>query len=329
MATRKPIKERFKAGRGDMVDRETAVEAAPSLAENLMSEHPDQFDHRMWAQAGENFFPCKKAIKELVPGQYVIRYSQNEGLYFTKTTVNVDDLLELPDSATEKVLTDISEFWEREEYFRKFGYLWKRGIFLWGPPGGGKTSCVQLLAREIIRRGGISVYASSPASDAAGLALLREIEPNRPIIVIMEDIDAIVQEYGEADLLALLDGELQIDNVVFVATTNYPERLDKRVTNRPSRFDEIIKIGMPSADARGVYLSAKHPELRVDKERLKTWVDSTQGFSIAHLKEVIASVECLGRDFDETIKRLRQMMDIQVTSDEPTGHFGFTHDRDD
>ncbi|MEE9511830.1 MAG: hypothetical protein V3V38_02155, partial [Nitrosopumilaceae archaeon] len=125
------------------------------------------------------------------------------------------------------------------------------------------------------------------------------------------------------------DGELQIDNVVFVATTNYPERLDKRVTNRPSRFDEIIKIGMPSADARGVYLSAKHPELRVDKERLKIWVDSTQGFSIAHLKEVIASVECLGRDFDETIKRLRQMMDIQVTSDEPTGHFGFTHDRED
>lgn len=319
---KKSLQERFTAS------REAGIEQENSTSVNLIGEHPEQFDNRMWAQAGENFYPCKKALKELSPGQYVIRYSQTEGLYFTKTKVNVDDLLELPDSATERVLADIQTFWGREPFFRKFGFLWKRGIFLWGPPGGGKTSCVQLLAQEIIRRGGISVYASSPATDAAGLALLREIEPERPIIVIMEDIDAIVQEYGEADLLALLDGELQIDNVVFIATTNYPERLDKRITNRPSRFDEIIKIGMPTAEARGMYLSSKHEELREDPDRLREWVEATDGFSVAHLKETISSVECLGRDFEETIKRLRTMMNVQATSDGPTGNFGFTSGND-
>ncbi len=42
------------------------------------------------------------------------------------------------------------------------------------------------------------------------------------MVCIFEDIDAIVQEHGEDELLALLDGEARIDYVLNVATTNYP-----------------------------------------------------------------------------------------------------------
>jgi len=139
----------------------------------------------------------------------------------------------------------------------------------------------------------------------------------------MEDIDAIIERHGESSLLAMLDGELQIDNVVFVATTNYPERLDKRLVNRPSRFDEIIEIGMPNDACRAVYLEHKNPRLSGTDE-LEQWVKRTQDFSVAHLKELIVAVECLGKGLDESIERLRTMIEVRVSSEDNNKQIGFS-----
>ena len=133
---------------------------------------------------------------------------------------------------------------------------------------------------------------------------------------MVEDVDAIQQAYGEADMLAMLDGDLQIDNVVFIATTNYPEKLDKRLVNRPSRFDVVRKIGMPTAEARAVYLAARNKRLVDDDDEMDRWVDATEGYSIAHLKELIVSVEALGQGFDTTIARLNIMMDQTISSED-------------
>lgn len=279
-------------------------------------------DHRMWAIADQDHYPCDKAISELVPGQYTIRYS-DRGIYFTKKIVNLDELIPLPDNNTEKVLESIGEFWSREESFRELKFLWKRGILLWGPPGGGKTSAVQQLSKQVVDDGGISIISNAPTVDAQGLEVLRRIEPHRRIVVIIEDIDAVIEQHGEADLLALLDGENQVDNVVFVATTNYPERLDKRFVNRPSRFDEIIKIDMPNSACRREYLSVKNPRLKVDTVELDSWVERTKGFSIAHLKELIVSVECFNKDPDDVINRLVMMMEKTISSSQLKEEFGF------
>ena len=44
------------------------------------------------------------------------------------------------------------------------------------------------------------------------------------MICIFEDIDAIIQNYGDCVLLQWLDGHHQVDRVINLATTNYPER---------------------------------------------------------------------------------------------------------
>ena len=280
---------------------------------------------RMWAKVGDAFFPSDETVDHLAPGQYHIEYSHNRGIYFSKKPINLDELLILPDSASEEIIENIEYFWEREEVFRELGYLWKRGVLLFGPAGSGKTSTLQLIAQKIILRGGIAVYVKEPKLTAQGLELLRRIEPTRPVIVMVEDIDAIQQAYGEADLLAMLDGDLQIDNVVFIATTNYPEKLGKRLVNRPSRFDIVRKIGMPSPEARAVYLAARNSRLVDLDDEMDRWVNATEGFSIAHLKELIVSVEALGQDFDATITRLGIMMDKQPSStdDEKRKPIGF------
>lgn len=283
------------------------------LAETGNNERSGQ----MWAVSGTNrYMPCDHAVKSLLCGQYIIDSNPSMGLYFEKKDVVLDDLLVLPDSESENVIEGISEFWTKEEKYRELGFLWKRGIMLYGPPGSGKTSTVQQLSKQIVDLGGIAIYATNPHVDAQGLRLLRRIEPKRPIVLIMEDLDAIIRNFGESDVLALLDGELQIDNMVVVATTNYPERLDKRIMNRPSRFDEVIHIGMPSAEARELFLTKKNTRLLKDADELAEWVRVTEGYSIAHLKEVIISVECRGKSLSETIARLDNMIENEPNSDD-------------
>lgn len=306
-------------------DIEVWIEDTPPCDPNVVVGNAGA---KMWAVYGKTFSPCEESVDNLPPGQYTIDMSQERGIFFSKTDVNLDDLMILPDSASEEVIKGIEIFWTKEEHFRKFGFLWKRGIMLWGPPGSGKTSTVQLVSKMIVDNGGLSVYIQNPELGAKGLELMRRIEPDRPIVVILEDIDAIAQRYGEADLLALLDGELQIDNVIFIATTNYPERLDKRLTNRPSRFDIVKKIGMPSPEARKLYIAAKNTRLNENEAELESWVRLTKHFSLAHLKELIISVEVFEIPLDSAIKRLRTMMDINLNSEDGYDNSGIGFSRD-
>lgn len=301
------------------MEKEMQEELAETLKETLNA--------KMWAVSGDAYFPCEKTELKLAPGQYIVQFSDTKGYYFMKKSVNLDDIINLPDTKSEHVLKSIAHFWTKEKAFRKHGFLWKRGMMLWGPPGSGKTCTLQQLSKMIIDRGGFSVYVNTnPEFVAHGLGIMRRIEPDRPIIVMIEDIDAIIDRFGEAALLALLDGELQIDNVVFIATTNYPEKLDSRFVNRPSRFDEIIYIGMPSSAAREVFLTNKNKRLAKNPEDLKKWVDATDGWSIAHMRELIVAIECLDNPFDATVERLVKMNEIKPNSEDGEDHrtVGFT-----
>lgn len=263
-------------------------------------------DQRMWSVVGDRYHPCEKTEEQLPPGQYIPMYNDQRGIYLVRTTAHADELMVLPDSKSQYILREIERFWKSRALFDAHGLLWKRGVILTGPPGSGKTSTLQQVASRVIEAGGVALYCNHPGVTAEALRVVRRIEPERPIVLLMEDIDAIIARYGEADLLALLDGELQVSNILHIATTNYPEDLDPRFIQRPSRFDDIVEIGMPSAEARDAYLKVKNPRLAEEERAL--WVAGTEGFSIAALKEVIVSVECLGRRLEPTLERVRKMM---------------------
>lgn len=319
-------------GRDRAKRRASREPTATSAQGSGSSEESGIIAGRMWAvYGGRNYSACEKAVESLPPGQYTIDVNDNIGIFFRKEDINLDELMILPDSRSSEVIEEIQRFWTLEDKFREFGFLWKRGVMLWGPPGSGKTSTLQLISKNIVEAGGVSIYITNPELASRGLKQLRPVEPARPVVIMVEDIDAIVEEYGEADLLALMDGELQIDNVVFVATTNYPERLDKRFINRPSRFDIVKKIGMPSADARCVYLTAKNKRLAEEDNaaELAVWIDETKNFSIAHIKELIISVEVFGQSLDKASARLRKMSEEVSSTKGEGGRVGFTVNAND
>jgi hypothetical protein len=161
-----------------------------------------------------------------------------------------------------------------------------------------------MIVNKMVAKKGLVIIAEHPVLLSLSLLKLRAVEPNREMVVIWEDIDSVIERYGESEVLSVLDGESQIDNVVFIATTNYPEKLDARITNRPSRFDRIEKIDMPSDEARKIYLEAKGCESVIDGVDL---IAETKGMSIAHLRELIVGIWCLGNKPAEVLSRLKKM----------------------
>lgn len=291
----------------------SAVDAAAHTVSNAIDGAPSEWTKTLavascWAQTGDSFYPVAGVVDKVPPGAYRCQMSQ-QGPYIEKMKINIDHLLTLPDSAVEKLLNEFSKFWELRPEFDKRGFTFKRGMLMWGPPGSGKTSGIWQMTQRLIRdHKGIVVFVENPQLATWCLGFIQRIEPARPIVTVIEDIDAMVRQYGEHALLALLDGENQINNVVHIATTNYPHMLDRRFIDRPSRFDTIMKVGMPSADARRVYFKAKEPQL--DADTLERWVERSEGYSVAHLREICIATQCFRQDEDAVFERLEVMRQV-------------------
>jgi energy-coupling factor transporter ATP-binding protein EcfA2 len=270
---------------------------------------------RRWSVRDGLYWGVAESCDSLPAGMYSCGYSDALGPHAVHCDVKTDGLLHLPDDASAAILTEFEKFWGSEEEFRKRGFLMKRGFLLWGPPGSGKTTTVNLLSLKLIeQKNGVILIAGNPALLGSVLRMIRKIEPARPMIVIMEDLDALIRNHGESEYLAILDGEAQADNITFVATTNYPEYLDRRFVDRPSRFDTLQLIGMPNAAARRLFLQTKEPGLQ--GEELDLWVKHSDGFSIAHLKEMIVAVRCLGQPLEEAVGRLEEMSQRRPSSED-------------
>lgn len=300
------VDEFMEVAKGSAGKKARASLFAPIDDDNDEGDKAGHGQPEQWAINGPGFVPVGSTAKKLPAGVYRLSVVNNQ-VTLVSQAITTDDLLRLPDSKSDMVIGEIERFWQMKGQFRKFGFSFKRGFLLWGPPGSGKTSTLAFITKQVVKDDGLVLHASSfaPGDVASMLQSLRKVEPERKLIVLMEDIDTVIARYGEANVLSLLDGEDSIDNVVFLATTNYPEHLDGRVINRPSRFDRVVKIDVPSPEARAAYLQSR--ALQLSEKDLDKWVAATDGFSIAHMKELIVGVFCYENKFEDEVKRLKSM----------------------
>jgi SpoVK/Ycf46/Vps4 family AAA+-type ATPase len=184
---------------------------------------------------------------------------------------------------------------------------------LYGAPGCGKSATIQLCTKYLTdKMGGIVINVTNGDQVewySKIINKLRQIEPDRPLVVIFEDIDAIASEgnWTTSMILNLLDGIKQIDNVVYIATTNHPEKLEDRITNRPSRFDRRYEVELPNEEVRKAYIQNKLSEEDLKGIDLNSWIKESEGFSLAHMRELVISVITMDNSFEDTIARLKGM----------------------
>lgn len=286
-------------------------------------------NHTCWSPLkGDEFVPAFQTIEQVPAGLYEIHWNANLQTYsLKKQSVHVDELYELPSEEIKSILEDIESFWKRRLIYQQYNFVHKRGILLYGEPGCGKSGIIQLCVKHIIERMNGIVINIKDEDEVRNfgefIQTFRKVEPARPLIVILEDIDSLAGEdrYSTTRLLNILDGIKQVENIVYIATTNYPEKLQERITNRPSRFDRRYQVDLPSDAIRRAYIESKLTKDDLDKINIDEWLEYTKDMSLSHLKELIISVIVMGKDFEDAISHLTGLKERPIVKKK--GKLGF------
>lgn len=268
-----------------------------------------------WLVEGDMFVAITKTERILPAGFYNIRYDRAYDRYtLVKSDPIIDELIRLPNKVFDEILNDIDNFWNSEAMYREYDYVYKRGILIYGAQGLGKSSLVMLIANMLTAsRNGI-VLNIRQSDDILQFdeifSALREVEPNRNVIITIEDIDNFVTNDQElmTKLLNILDGNMQHDNIVTIATTNNPDKLGDRLTNRPSRFDVRREMTVPNAIVRDYYIRNKLKPRDLKKINMEDLVKTTAGYSIDHLKELLLMIHVLKYDKDHAVNEVNNMI---------------------
>jgi len=240
--------------------------------------------------------------------------------------------------------------------FERLGIKPPKGVLLYGPPGTGKTMLAKAVANEahanfMLAKGSDLLskwYGESEQRIREFFVKARQVAP---AIVFFDEVDALFPRRGMAagephvterivnQLLSELDGLEELRGVVILGATNRPDLIDSALL-RPGRFDALVYVPVPDAEARreiltvhtrpmalapdvdigelvrrterytgadlaALCMKAAQLALRVDVEARSV----THADFLAALQETLPSVtEQAEREFAEMGKRLRQAL---------------------
>ncbi len=242
-----------------------------------------------------------------------------------------DELYDIQDERVVEVIKEIETFWNQAAIFKKYKMKHKRGILLEGPGGTGKSSIINILLSKMKANGGlvftVADYQQFVLTVEFLQTALRVVEPNRPVVVVIEDLDKYVEVTAtESAMLSFLEGDDSIDHCVVITTTNRYSELNDLIL-RSSRIDRVINIPNPVEQIKKNYLIKKG----LTEEQAIEWSKNTPDFSFADLKELFVSVILLNADFNKTKKKIKTQVDdiVQKTEKKSRKHtkMGFFGDK--
>lgn len=279
---------------------------------NNDDENFNMENYSMWIFDGKEYTPSLKLkIKKTLPkGIYKIDYE--EGKYFIgQIKNNTDEIYKLSDKIVNTILTEIDDFWNKKDLYEKHHILHKRGLLLEGPAGNSKTSTINLIIENILNNDGLIFIVRSLREFnllCDFLPIFRQIEPNRNVITIIEDIDQLIDMGGgfDVNILDFLDGKNSINHHLVIMTSNNTTRLSEALL-RPSRIDVRFILELPDKQTRYEYLEKKG----INKDKLNEYAEKTNGMTFAQLKELFISTEILNKDIDTAINKIMHPLETK------------------
>ncbi len=190
--------------------------------------------------------------------------------------------------------------------FEKMGIRPIKGILMVGPPGTGKTLLARAVATEreanfISIKGPEVLNKFVGESEKTVREIFRKARLAAPCIIFFDEIDAVARSRASIDegtggglaergvintLLTEMDGLQELKNVVVLAATNRPEDVDPALL-RPGRFDKIIDIPMPDAEARYSIFKIHTKRMPLDKDvDLRELANMTENYTGAEIENI-------------------------------------------
>lgn len=251
------------------------------------------------------FVPVKtqSLMPNLPAGSYSVHQDRDGNTYFLRSDFTSDRIIDIPSAEFKGMVKEIDTFLapDTQGKYKQYGFLYKRSFLLHGKPGMGKTVLVNRLAKDIISKGGVVLFNPNPSLLTTAFSVLNSL-PSQPLtLVVFEEFDALVSDIDtEALMLSILDGEIQKDRIIYVATTNYFDKINKRLL-RPGRFTSIIEVQAPNLESRIHFLNTKLNDMKESK----AMAESTEGFSIDELKEAVLATKIYDMKMSDVKKRLK------------------------
>ena len=185
-------------------------------------------------------------------------------IVFSMTKNKTFDKLFFSHNEIDLVRSHIENFEKTMEIYKQRMIPYKTGILLYGKPGTGKTSIINAICTEYDRKMVNINVNNLQEIDLVELSTILDNDEDEDYVVVFEDIDTLFLNREESKdtnkdyfdiiqkLLQFLDGVSSPNNVIFVATTNYKDRLDDAII-REGRFDLKIEIrGLLEKEAIGM-----------------------------------------------------------------------------
>lgn len=221
-------------------------------------------------------------------------FRKDDALQKSIDATRFEDLV-LPDALVTSLRGDVQQFLASKDMYAASGAAWKRGVLLLGPPGNGKTHAIKAIINEshlpcVYVKSFTGRYTDPADSIAQVFERARSLAP---CIVVLEDLDALINDTNRSFLLNELDGFAANHGLVTIASSNHPERLDPSLLHRPSRFDRKYRFELPDLALRSRYLHQWSRRLPTPaaKHALDRAATLTEGFTFAYLKETGLSTQ--------------------------------------
>jgi len=206
------------------------------------------------------------------------------------------------------------------ELFQRVGIEPPKGVLLHGPPGTGKTLIAKAVANEVNAKfytiSGPEIISKYYGESEEQLReVFEEAEENSPSIIFMDELDSIAAQRGEsggdvekrvvAQLLSLMDGLEEREDVVVIGATNRVDAIDPAL-RRGGRFDREIEVSAPDQKGRREIFDVHTRSMPLaDDINLDDYAEKTHGF-------VGADIESLCKESAMTaIRRVKPELELE------------------